>query len=116
MTEQINPGVRLTFQFEKGYTHKVAIIKAIRGFTGHGLREAKNLSEESITHPVTVVVPTPKIALEAIDFLTGEGATMATVEGSHEEYREQIAEIVTASTLKGDYYVAKLLIDVLEKL
>ena len=114
--DNIHPGIKVTFQFEQGYQHKVALIKAIRGYTGLGLRESKILSEDCIKFPVTITVSSPKIALDALDMFKSEGATLATVNGSHESYREPLAEMVTAATLKGDYYVAKLIIELMEKL
>lgn len=114
--------IDVKFYFGDKCQNKVQAIKAIRAFSGDGLKESKLLVEQSFERMVSTRsnAHDPDLAMMAKNDLIKTFKMIGVIDvsntTSYAQYKEELQEIVTAATLRGDYYVSKLLIGVLEKL
>lgn len=98
----------------------VTIIKAVRALTGMGLKETKNLCDGS-KHDWASFEINPygngnnSDADNEIERMRVGGAEVILAGNRYEEYVDSIREIVTVATLAGDYFVARVILEMLEK-
>ena len=111
----------LTAKHSKSLSNKVAAIKAVRGLTGLGLKETKDLVESvQPGYPRTVRVlhniMEPSYS-EHVQSIKMSGLSV-TLTHPNDQVRkgigEEIRRIITYSTMAGQYDIAKGLLDVME--
>jgi hypothetical protein len=120
---EINSGMGPAFELRvipSDTTRKISIIKAIRYFTGKGLKEAKELVEDAETRSQTVVVTEDLSDSDLHEYLkvierSGGVITMLSNSFTYQKYVDQLKEIAVAATLAGDYYVSASITEMLDK-
>jgi hypothetical protein len=100
-------------------TNKIAVIKAIRGLTGLGLKDAKDIADEAVNRKQHITV-TQKLSAgqihEWLMSIENAGAAISSLKngGNYEKYVSQLKEISVAATLAGDYYVSSSINEMLD--
>lgn len=113
--------MQINFYFKGACINRVRCIKAIRWGSGLGLKDAKNLVEYGEKHMASfwyepMLDDQNKVRYttdDVIQILQENGASVDT--GNWDKYIDSFREIATAATLAGDYYVAKSVIEFLER-
>ena len=99
-----------------GLSDKIQAIKALRGLTGLGLKESKEMVEAAAAgtqQRATISSNDP----DAVNSLRLAGLNITIIQHDHPSRTHiagEIQKITTYATLAGQYDLAKVLIDVLE--
>lgn len=109
--------LKIALRDSKEDAQKVTAIKATRTLTGLGLKEAKEIIDNSYFSTSTAdtsVTLTDSEFNRSVNTLRNAGFNVTLDNGQYEIYVEQLREMTSMATLKGDYYVAGRLIEFLE--
>lgn len=101
--------------------NKVKAIKGVRGLTGLGLKESKDLIERITPgHSETVIIGhdvlEPRFS-ESVQMVKDSGLTVLVNNhnnAARKDIAEQIRQMVTYATMTAQYDIAKAMLDVME--
>jgi hypothetical protein len=109
--------LEITLRVPKENARKIDAIKALRGLTGKGLKEAKDVIDDAYFRTTTAETEAGQNSNtfnSQLDLLRAAGFDVKVNKGQYEVYIDQLREMASMATLKGDYYIAGRLIEFLE--